>query len=105
VQKIFEVYFHEEFRILFSKLENREKERLRKIFFELEVSFSGRPLGVAWLKEKRVVDSKRVYYVCFAEVGNKILVVGFSHKKTQQKNIDEYKSRKFDFKKYLDSKD
>ncbi len=52
--------------------------------------YLGKPLGVPFLREKRI-KNKRIYFLVYEE-HNIILVVGVSDKKTQQSTIEKIKS-------------
>ena len=65
--------------------------------------FSGRALGLPFLREKRI-DDKRLYYLIYKEKRS-VLFVAVSNKKEQQKTIDAIKKQLGEFKKLSDSFD
>lgn len=102
---IFRIFFHPKFQEIYEDLDNRERIEVDKTLNNLRNNFTGQPLGVRWLKEKRIIDSKRLYYVSFVEIGRKILIVAYSNKKVQKKEIELLKKNKQEYVKILNSKD
>ena len=76
----------DEFAEIFSSLDEDIKVWIRKITCHLEINPGvGKPLGFRWFREKKFND-KRLYYLVYNEI-NKVLLVGFSGKKDQEKII------------------
>jgi len=86
----FRVIQFETFKKKFSKLTPEEQEMILSFAKKLkENPFLGKPLGTAFLREKKF-DGKRAYFVVY-EKEQYILMVRISDKKDQQKEIEEVK--------------
>ena len=88
---MFKVYRTGEFERLMNKLLTKEElKRIDKIESEIsEKGFTGRPLGYAFLREKRI-NGKRAYFLVYEEF-KAALMVSISDKNAQQETIDKIK--------------
>ncbi len=82
------------FNKILKKTSHNEKIEIQKLIQTLRKKLTGQPLGVDWLFEKRIVSSKRIYYVSFFKYKNKILFVEYGNKKQQKETIKEIKKNK-----------
>jgi len=89
---MFKVFRLQEFEDLIDKkLTYEERERVEKIEEEIaEVGFTGKPLGLRSLREKRLAG-KRVYFIIYDDL-KVALMVAVSDKKTQLVTIDKIKT-------------
>ncbi len=62
-----------------------------------DVGFTGKPLGYKFLREKRVGEGKRIYFLIYENL-NATLMVSVSDKKTQQETINKIKEYLPEFK-------
>ena len=65
-----------------------------------EKGFTGDPLGLRFLREKRI-SGKRIYFLVYEEF-KAVLMVSISDKKTQQETIDKIKVFLPEFKKLME---
>lgn len=87
----YKVYRSESFKRELSKFDRNFQERVDKIEDELvENPYSGRPLGVKWVREKRY-ENYRIYYLVYNKL-NSVFMVAISDKKDQQKIINTIRS-------------
>lgn len=71
-------------------LSKSEQEQLEHIEDDItEMGFTGDPLGLRFLREKRI-SGKRVYFLVYEDL-KAVLMVSISDKKTQQETIDKIK--------------
>lgn len=94
------IYETEDFGKRFEKLNQDEKEWIKKMAAQLvENSEVGKPLKGKWLKEKKY-KNKRLYYTVY-ENWNKILIVAFGLKKDQKQMIADIVQNKVIYEKYV----
>ena len=85
---MFRVFTTKEFNIEFDNLDKSDKQRISKFMRQLkEQPFSGKPLGLPYLREKKF-DGKRMYFLVY-KAFMVILAVGISDKKAQQATINK----------------
>jgi|SRR3989344_5240787 len=99
---VYKVFRTQEFERLMKKfLSGSEQERLEDIEDEIsEKGFTGDPLGLRFLREKRI-SGKRIYFLVYEEF-KAVLMVSISDKKTQQETIDKIKVFLPEFKKLME---
>ena len=83
----YKIYHSQRFDKELSKLNKDFLKRIDKIENELVKNpFSGKPLGVSWLREKRY-EKYRIYYLIYDNFKT-VFMVAISEKKNQQKIIN-----------------
>lgn len=100
---MYKVYRTEEFEKRMKKLlMSEQQKRVDKIEDEIaEKGFVGNPLGLTFLREKRISE-KRVYFLVYEDL--KIaLMVSISDKKAQQETIDKIKAYLAEFRKLVEN--
>lgn len=99
---MYKVFRTEEFeRCMRKLLTNEQQRRVDSIEEEIkEKGATGDPLGLPFLREKRIGD-KRVYFLVYADL-NAALMVSVSNKKAQQQTIDTIKTFLPEFKKLIE---
>ncbi len=92
----FKVFRTEEFDRQFDKLPKTEQREVEK--FERKLSenpFVGKPLGLSFLKEKKL-NKRRIYYLIYEDFVV-VLMVAVSDKKTQQSTIDSIRFKLYEY--------
>ncbi len=84
---IYEIYAAEEFIKVYRKLDNAEKNWIKKVRWNLKEKITGKLLHSNWLLEKKF-KGKRLYFVVDEEK-KKVLLVTYSSKKKQQEVINQ----------------
>ena len=100
----YRVFTTEEFDKDFNKLDESEKNRVRKILSQLKEQGEsvGKPLRFPYFREKKF-DNKRLYFLAYKEY-TIILALAISDKKTQQKTIDKIVSELKNYKETIEKK-
>ena len=97
------VYTTEGFDEELMRLESKEQERAKKIFFQLkENPYVGDQLRYQFFREKRIGE-KRIYYLVYDDL-QAVLVVAVGGKKAQQETIDRIVESFGAYRKYLEKK-
>ncbi len=88
---MYKIFTTEEFDRRFAKLDYQIQQQIRKEIDQLETNpYSGKPLGYAFFREKKV-QNYRVYYLVYNEL-IVVFVITISTKKDQQDAIDRIRS-------------
>ena len=83
---LFKIFRTEMFKGELEKLSKTEQTRIKRFENHLiENHFIGKPLGIVFLREKRL-NGRRAYYLIYEDF-NAVLIVTVSNKKTQQETI------------------
>ena len=100
---MFKVFRTDEFERCMGKLlTNEQQQRVDGIEEEIkEKGVTGDPLGLPFLREKRI-DDKRVYFLVYTDL-NAALMVSVSNKKAQQQTIDTIKAYLTEFRRLIES--
>ena len=99
--KVFRTYEFE--RKMNKFLTKEQQERLNKIEDEIaERGFTGNPLGLKFLREKRISE-KRIYFLVYEDLKS-VLMVSISDKKAQQETIDKIKEFFPEFRRLVEEK-
>jgi len=98
---MFRIFTTKEFDNDFSKLDDSEKKRVRKIMKQLKEQGNkvGKPLGRPYFREKKF-GGKRLYFLFYKQFAI-ILAVGISNKKTQQITINKIISEIKEYEKFI----
>ncbi len=99
---MFKVFTTREFDENFNRLDESEKERVRKILKQLKENGLniGKPLKFPYFREKRF-GNKRVYFLSYENLMI-ILALAISDKKAQQETIDRIISEIDKYKEFID---
>ena len=97
---VYSVYTTKSFDRETTKLSQKDKERIQKIFLQIkENPYVGRQLQYVHLREKRIRE-KRIYYLVYDDL-QAVLVVAISGKKNQQATINHIIDNFVEYKKYM----
>jgi len=97
---IYSVYTTESFEKKIEKISQAERERIKKIFFQLkENPYVGDTIRYKFFREKRIRE-KRIYYLVYDDL-SAVLIVAFGGKKEQQETINEVIRYLPEFKEYI----
>ena len=96
----FKVYRTKTFDKEFDKLPKAEQKEVERFEDKLtENPYVGKPLGLIFLREKKL-NGRRVYYIIYEDFVV-VLMAGISDKKTQQSTINSIKAKLDEFHKFI----
>lgn len=98
---VYSVFITETFEKIISKLSEKERRIIQKIFLQLkENPYVGDPIRYKFFREKRLKE-KRIYYLIYENL-SAVLVVVLGNKKEQQETIDNIINYLPRFKEYIE---
>ena len=100
-EKKYRIFTTSEFDQDYERLDNSEKERVKKIISRLKIQGGsvGKPLSTNYFREKKL-NGKRLYFLVYIEY-NVVLAVAISDKKAQQATINQILSDLLYYQKYV----